>query len=52
MSFRTTASKILLEGGQPRPDIEPWESFHARLVRRGDTRERFTKTEAIEIEIK
>lgn len=52
MSFRTTASKILLEGGQPRHDIEPWESFHARLVRRGDTRERFTKTEAIEIEIK
>ncbi|MDF2375484.1 MAG: hypothetical protein P1U81_04530 [Verrucomicrobiales bacterium] len=52
MSFRTTASKILLEGGQPRADIEPWESFHARLVRRGDTRERFTKTEAIEIEIK
>lgn len=52
MSFRTTSSKILLQGGQPRADTEPWEGFSARLVRRGDTRERFTKTEAIEIEIK
>ncbi|MDF1658385.1 MAG: hypothetical protein P1U58_12295, partial [Verrucomicrobiales bacterium] len=52
MSFRTTSSKILLRGGAPRADTEPWESFHAYLVRTGDTRERFTKTEAIEIEIK
>ncbi|MDF1659342.1 MAG: hypothetical protein P1U58_17125 [Verrucomicrobiales bacterium] len=52
MSFRTTSSKILLTGGQPRPDIEPWESIHARLIRSRDERERFTKTEAIEIEIK
>ncbi|MDF1823206.1 MAG: tetratricopeptide repeat protein [Verrucomicrobiales bacterium] len=52
MSFRTTSSKILLDGGQPRADTEPWEGFNARLIRRGETRERFTKTEAIEIEIK
>lgn len=48
---RTTSSKILLTGGSGRPDIEPWESFWASLVRSRDTREKFTKTEAIEIEI-
>ncbi|MEX2579900.1 MAG: hypothetical protein WD342_12650 [Verrucomicrobiales bacterium] len=49
---RTTSSKILLNGGSHRADIEPWEGFHARLVRSRATREKFTKTEAIEIEIK
>lgn len=48
---RTTSSKILLNGGAHRSDIEPWESFHARLVRSRDERTRFTKTEAIQIEI-
>lgn len=48
---RTTSSKILLSGGSGRADIEPWESFWASLVRPRDSRERFTKTEAIEIEI-
>ncbi len=48
---RTTSSKILLSGGAGRSDIEPWESFHARLVRSREERTRFTKTEAIEIEI-
>lgn len=48
---RTTSSKILLTGGAHRADIEPWESFHARLVRSREERTRFTKTEAIEIEI-
>jgi len=51
-SARTTSSKILLNGGSHRPDIEPWEGFYASLSRSGDTREKFTKTEAIEIEIK
>jgi hypothetical protein len=48
---RTTRSKILLHGGSHRSDIEPWEAFHARLVRSRDERTRFTKTEAIQIEI-
>lgn len=48
---RTTSSKILLSGGSGRADIEPWESYWASLVRPGDSREKFTKTEAIEIEI-
>lgn len=48
---RTTSSKILLTGGAGRRDIEPWESFWFALVRSADTRERFTKTEAISIEI-
>ncbi|HQW28209.1 MAG: hypothetical protein KA152_00550 [Verrucomicrobiales bacterium] len=48
---RTTSAKILLNGGSGRADIEPWESFWAALVRPGDSREKFTKTEAIEIEI-
>lgn len=48
---RTTSSKILLSGGSGRADIEPWESYWASLVRPRDSREKFTKTEAIEIEI-
>lgn len=48
---RTTSSKILLSGWAGRADIEPWESFAAALVRSGDTRERFTKTEAIALQI-
>lgn len=48
---RTTSSKILLSGGSGRPDIEPWESYWASLGRPSDSREKFTKTEAIEIEI-
>lgn len=48
---RTTSSKILLTGGSSRADIEPWESFWAALVRSRATREKFTKTEAIEIQI-
>jgi hypothetical protein len=48
---RTTSSKILLTGGSDRPDIEPWEGYWASLARSKDTREKFTKTEAIEIEI-
>ncbi|MEM9016090.1 MAG: hypothetical protein AAGC68_03690 [Verrucomicrobiota bacterium] len=48
---RTTSSKILLNGGSHRPDIEPWEAFHARLVRNREERTRFTKTEAIQIEV-
>ncbi|MDF1740227.1 MAG: hypothetical protein P1U86_13790 [Verrucomicrobiales bacterium] len=49
---RTTSNKILLNGGAGRADIEPWEGFYASLARSRDTREKFTKTEAIEIEIK
>jgi hypothetical protein len=48
---RTTSSKILLTGGAGRADIEPWESYWAALVRPKASREKFTKTEAIEIEI-
>ncbi len=48
---RTTSSKILLSGGAGRADIEPWESFWAALNRSRETREKFTKTEAIEIQI-
>ncbi|MEM9282962.1 MAG: hypothetical protein AAGA96_14135 [Verrucomicrobiota bacterium] len=48
---RTTSSKILLNGHAHRPDTEPWEGFSAALHRSKETRERFTKTEAIEIEI-
>lgn len=49
---RTTSSKILLNGWAGRRDTEPWEGFAAALNRPGDTREKFTKTEAISIEIK
>ncbi|MEM7011635.1 MAG: hypothetical protein AAF585_09145 [Verrucomicrobiota bacterium] len=48
---RTTSNRILLHGGQHRADIELWEAFHMRLVRPLDRRTRFTKTEAIEIQI-
>lgn len=48
---RTTSSKVLLTGGAGRADIEPWESFWASLARSRDTRQKFTKTEAIEVEI-
>ncbi len=48
---RTTSSKVLLSGGAGRADTEPWEGFYATLHRTEDTRDRFTKTEAIEIEI-
>ncbi len=48
---RTTSSKILLNGGAGRADIEPWESFWASLQRSRDSRQKFTKTEAIEIQI-
>ncbi|MFT5465411.1 MAG: hypothetical protein ACI8UO_000506 [Verrucomicrobiales bacterium] len=48
---RTTSSRILLTGGAGRADIELWESFHCRLVRPADRRTRFTKTEAIAIQI-
>lgn len=51
INARTTSSKILLHGGAWRGDSEPWEGFHARLSRSADTREKFTKTEAIEINI-
>ncbi len=48
---RTTSSKILLNGGAGRADIEPWESFWASLNRGREERTKFTKTEAIEIQI-
>ncbi len=48
---RTTSSKLLLGTGAWRGDTEPWEGFHAHLVRPGDTRTKFTKTEAIAIQI-
>jgi len=48
---RTTSSKILMRGGSHRHDFEMWEGFHCRLVRSRETRTRFTKTEAIMIEI-
>ncbi len=48
---RTTSSKIFLTGGAGRRDIEPWESFWASLRRSNNDRERFTKTEAIEVQI-
>lgn len=48
---RTTSSKVLLNGGAWRGDTEPWEGFHARLHRSTDTRNKFTKTEAIAIMI-
>jgi hypothetical protein len=48
---RTTSSKVLLDGGAGRADIEAWESFYAVLRRPADSRTKFTKTEAIEIEI-
>lgn len=48
---RTTSGKVLLSGGSHRNDFELWEGFHCQLVRPGDTRTRFTKTEAIMIEI-
>ena len=48
---RTTSSKILLAGTAARPDTEPWEGFSATLHRSVESREKFTKTEAIEIEI-
>ena len=48
---RTTSNKVLLSGGAGRADTEPWESFYASLYRNHENRDRFTKTEAIEIEI-
>jgi len=48
---RTTSSKIFLSGGSGRADIEPWEGYWASLVRSRDERTKFTKTEAIEIQI-
>ena len=48
---RTTSSKVLLNGYAGRSDTEPWEGYSAALVRSRETRTKFTKTEAIEIEI-
>lgn len=48
---RTTSNRILLRGRHYRADIELWESFNMSLVRPADRRTRFTKTEAIEIQI-
>lgn len=48
---RTTSNKVLLSGGAGRADTEPWEGFYATLHRNHENRDRFTKTEAIEIEI-
>ena len=48
---RTSSNKILLTGWAGRADIEPWEGFAASIVRSGDTREKFTKTEAIQFVI-
>jgi hypothetical protein len=48
---RTTSSKILLNGGAGRADMEPWESFWFSLYRGRNERTKFTKTEAIEIQI-
>jgi hypothetical protein len=49
---RTTSSKVLLEGWNGRADFELWEGFHCTLRRPNDSREKFTKTEAIAIDIK
>jgi hypothetical protein len=48
---RTTSSKIFLNGGAGRADIEPWEGYWFSLNRSAAERESFTKTEAIEIQI-
>lgn len=48
---RTTSSKIFLSGGSGRADIEPWEGYWASLYRGREERTKFTKTEAIEIQI-
>jgi len=48
---RTTSGKVLLNGGHNRSDFEPWEGYNATLARPADTRTKFTKTEAIELEI-
>lgn len=48
---RTTSSKIFLNGGAGRADIEPWESYWFSLNRGREERTKFTKTEAIEIQI-
>lgn len=48
---RTTSNKILLSGGSHRGDFEMWEGFFCHLVRSSATRTRFTRTEAIMIEI-
>ncbi|HRQ88617.1 MAG TPA: hypothetical protein PLA50_07455 [Bacteroidia bacterium] len=48
---RTTSSKIFLSGGSGRADIEPWEGYWMSLVRSRAERTKFTKTEAIEIQI-
>lgn len=48
---RTTSSRILLTGRSHRADIELWEAFSCTLQRPGDRRTRFTKTEAIAIQI-
>lgn len=48
---RTTSGKVYLGAHAGRADTEPWEGFGAHMSRREDVRERFTKTEAIELEI-
>lgn len=48
---RTTSSKIFLNGGAGRADIEPWEGYWFSLNRGREQRTKFTKTEAIEIQI-
>jgi hypothetical protein len=48
---RTTSGKIFLSGGAGRADIEPWESYWFSLNRGREDRTKFTKTEAIEIQI-
>ncbi len=48
---RTTSGKVFLSGGDRRNDFEGWEGFYTTLSRPGDTRTKFTKTEAIELEI-
>jgi cell division protein FtsA len=42
---------IFLSGGAGRADIEPWESYWFSLNRGREDRTKFTKTEAIEIQI-
>ncbi len=48
---RTTSNKLLLSARGFRNDIELWEGFICRLVKPGDDRDRFTKTEAIEFSV-
>ncbi|MDA7597716.1 hypothetical protein N8813_02195 [bacterium] len=48
---RTTSNKLLLRARGFRADMELWEGFICQLVRPGDERDRFTKTEAIEFSV-